>query len=41
MRILEQFDESKTDEVLDRYENDGRFNDVGTDHDGDIILFEN
>jgi len=37
--IIEYFNESNTKEMLDKYENDGRWEDVGVDCDGDIILW--
>lgn len=39
-RVIEYFDEDNTFEVLERYKNDGRWEDVGVDVDGDIVLWE-
>lgn len=39
-RVLETFDPKDTDKVLEKYQNDGRWEDVGVDVDGDIILWE-
>ena len=38
-RVLETFDAKDTDKVLHKYQNDGRWEDVGVDRDGDIILW--
>ena len=40
LRIVETFDPKNTDEVLEKYQNDGRWEDVQVDRDGDIILWE-
>lgn len=39
-RMIEEFDEAETQEVLERYKADGRWEDVSSDCDGDIILWE-
>lgn len=39
-RVIEVFDNSETDLKLKQYENDGRWEDVSVDRDGDIILWE-
>ena len=38
--VIETFDADQTDEVLEKYESDGRWGDVSVDQDGDIILWE-
>lgn len=39
-RLLETFQESEKDQILEKYENDGRWEDVAFDCDGDLILWE-
>lgn len=38
--VLETFDPKDTQKVLEKYENDERWEDVGIDCDGDIVLYE-
>ena len=40
MKCLETFDESGTEKVLEKYRSLGKWDDVQTDNDGDIILWE-
>lgn len=40
MVCLETFNLEETQIVLEKYENDGRWEDVSIDIDGDIILYE-
>ena len=40
MKCLETFDESETEKVLEKYRSLGKWDDVQTDNDGDIILWE-
>ncbi len=37
---LEEFEESQTDEILQKYEALNKWEDVSVDHSGDIILWE-
>ena len=39
-RILEHFDEIETEIILNKYKEDGRWDDVSVDIHGDIILWE-
>ena len=40
MKCLEIFDESQTEQMLKKYRSLGKWDDVQTDNDGDIILWE-
>lgn len=40
MKCLETFDESQTEQMLEKYKALGKWDDVATDNDGDIILWE-
>jgi hypothetical protein len=40
MRTLDVFDSKDTDTVLNRYRAMGKWDDVGVDGEGDIILFK-
>jgi hypothetical protein len=40
MKCIEMFDERQTEEVLEKYRSLGKWDDVQTDNDGDIILWE-
>jgi len=39
MKCLEMFDESQTKELLEKYRSLGKWDDVQTDNDGDIVLY--
>ena len=39
-QMIEEFDTTDTETVLARYKEDGRWEDVSVDRDGDIILWE-
>lgn len=39
-KVLEMFNEKDTSKVLSKYQTDGRWEDVGVDIDGDIILWK-
>jgi len=39
MECLETFNPEETNEILQKYENEGRWEDVSIDSDGDIILY--
>ena len=39
-QILERFDEDQTGEMIEKYEGIGKWNDIGIDNAGDIILWE-
>jgi len=39
MKCLETFHESQTEDILDKYRNMGKWDEVETDSDGDIILY--
>ena len=40
MKCLETFEESQTEPMLEKYRSLGKWEDVQTDNDGDIILWE-
>jgi hypothetical protein len=40
MKCIEKFEESQTDAMLEKYRAIGKWADVNTDIDGDIILWE-
>ena len=39
-KVLERFNEDQTDETIEKYERIGKWNDIGIDSGGDIILWE-
>lgn len=41
MKCLETFEESQTEQMLEKYQTLGKWDDVSVDSDGDIILYEN
>jgi len=41
MKCLETFEESQTQQMLEKYQELGKWDDVSVDSDGDIILYEN
>lgn len=41
MKCLETFEESQTQQMLEKYQALGKWDDVSVDNDGDIILYEN
>ena len=40
MKCLETFDESQTQDIFEKYQKLGKYNDISVDIDGDIILYE-
>lgn len=40
MKCLETFEESQTEQMLEKYRSLGKWDDVQIDNDGDIILWE-
>ena len=41
MKCLETFEESQTQQMLEKYQALGKWDDISVDNDGDIILYEN
>ena len=41
MKCLETFDETQTEQMLEKYRSLGKWEDVSADINGDIILWEN
>ena len=39
--IIERFDKSQTDQMIEKYKLIGKWEDVSVDRDGDLILWEN
>ena len=39
MKCLETFNSKETDRILEKYKDDGRWEDISIDNDGDIILY--
>ena len=40
MKCLETFEESQTQQILEKYKALGKWDDVSLDSDGDIVLYE-
>lgn len=40
MKCLEKFSIEETPKVLKKYQEDGRWEDVGVDNDGDIVVYK-